>query len=393
MADFDIIVIGSGVSGMTFAAEASEKGKKVLVLEKEKRAGGCLCTMYHEDFWLEMGGHTIYSSYATYINDMKQANIVSRFLPRVKQPFKMLVHGSLMPITSVLNKLELAINGVKLFFIKKDGRTVRQYYSAFLGKGNYEKMFRPMIAAVISQEGSDFPADMMLKKRPKDKSMPRSFTIYGGMNQYIQKTAERPNVTLKTSCGAESVSRADGIYSVVTETGETFTAKSLVMSCQPAAAGGLLTDVAPELSSVLNTIPSAKVESVGVILRKEDVRPEPFSFIIAQDSDFTSVVSRDVVRDEKYRGLAFHFKPDRLDNDRKMAIIEEITGVSRHAFAAEQEVVHMCPTLSLGHEKKVEQIDTLLASQPNLYITGNYFGGLAIEDCAIRSRSEAARLS
>jgi len=390
MAHFDFIVAGSGVSGMVFARKMAEKGKKVLVLEKADRAGGCLASASYDNFWLELGGHTVYASYSSYISAMRSAGMEQDFLPRKKVPFRMLTSAGLVPLSKCLNKLELFLNLPKALFVKKEGRTVRDFYSALLGKGNYEKMFRPMIAAVISQEGSDFPADMMLKSRPKDKTLPRSFTIKGGMAEFIKKTAEMENVTLKTSCCADSVSLDNGIYTV-TAGAEVFTADNFTAACYPAETGRLLANVAPEISFMLAPIPSAKVESVGVVLKKSDVSVGELSFIIAAEGDFTSVVSRDVVEDAHYRGFAFHFKPDRLTDEQKTSIIEKSLNTDRSKFVHKAETVHYCPTLKLGHEDMLEKLDSLVVKTKGLYITGNWFTGLAIEDCAMRSAREAAR--
>ena len=40
----DYIVVGSGINGLTCAALLGQKGRKVLVLEREKVAGGCMRT-------------------------------------------------------------------------------------------------------------------------------------------------------------------------------------------------------------------------------------------------------------------------------------------------------------------------------------------------------------
>jgi protoporphyrinogen oxidase len=391
MAHFDFIVAGSGISGMIFARKMAEKGKKVLVLEKAERAGGCIASASYDNFWLELGGHTVYASYASYISAMRSAGMEQDFLPRKKVPFRMLTSAGLVPLTKCLNKLELAMNMPKAFFVKKEGRTVREFYAAILGKGNYEKMFRPMIAAVISQEGSDFPADMMLKSRPKDKSLPRSFTIKGGMAQFINKTAQMENITLKTSCGAESVSYDGEAYTVATSTGETFTANNFTAACYPAEAGRLLKTVSPEASAILSSIPSAKVESIGVILKKGDTPVEELSFIIATEGEYTSVVSRDVVEDSNYRGFSFHFKPDGLTNEQKTTIIEKTLKADRSKFVHTAETVHYCPTLKTGHEELMAMLDSIIVKTRGLYVTGNWFTGLAIEDCAIRSAKEAAR--
>jgi len=39
----------------------------------------------------------------------------------------------------------------------------------------------------------------------------------------------------------------------------------------------------------------------------------------------------------------------------------------------------------------VRAVDQALARTP-IYVTGNYFAGLSIEDCVLRSRDEAQRL-
>jgi len=46
----------------------------------------------------------------------------------------------------------------------------------------------------------------------------------------------------------------------------------------------------------------------------------------------------------------------------------------------------------MGHHKWLEKTDMLLKGKKNLLLTGNYFGGMAIEDCVSRSKSEVARL-
>ncbi|MBU4528738.1 MAG: NAD(P)/FAD-dependent oxidoreductase [Hoeflea sp.] len=44
MADFDHIIVGSGINALVAAAMLSKKGKRVLVLEREDRFGGCMRT-------------------------------------------------------------------------------------------------------------------------------------------------------------------------------------------------------------------------------------------------------------------------------------------------------------------------------------------------------------
>ena len=48
MADTDVIIIGSGIAGLTCGCLLAKKGLKVLMIEKNQRVGGC-CTSFQED--------------------------------------------------------------------------------------------------------------------------------------------------------------------------------------------------------------------------------------------------------------------------------------------------------------------------------------------------------
>lgn len=321
MTNFDYIIVGSGISGMSYAHYAAKTGKQVLVIDKKDYAGGCVKSLRHEDFWVELGGHTIYNSYMTFIKTLRELGIEDKFLPpREKAAFKMYKDNAVVPLMSSLSKIEAALNVPKMFFKKKPGgHTVREYYSSVLGNNNYENMFSPpMLQAVISQDASDFPADMLLKKRERDNTAPpRNFTLTGGMAAFIEAVAALENVTVYTETEAVDIAKDGEKYIVETHCGKKYTADNVTLACPPIFAGKLLANIAPpDVSELLNQIPAVKVETVGVIVNKSDVSVDNFSFIIAKDDDFTSAVSRDIIPHDKYRGFAFHFRGgDKLDKE------------------------------------------------------------------------------
>lgn len=67
--DIDVVVIGSGIGGMTTALLLARAGKRVLVLEQHDHAGGCCHTYYKKGFEFDTGIH--------YIGEMR-----NRTLPR-----------------------------------------------------------------------------------------------------------------------------------------------------------------------------------------------------------------------------------------------------------------------------------------------------------------------
>ncbi|MCK4745409.1 MAG: NAD(P)/FAD-dependent oxidoreductase [Bacteroidales bacterium] len=57
MMTYDIIIIGSGLGGLTAGAKLARSGKKVLLVEQHDRPGGCATTFKRRDFTMEVGLH------------------------------------------------------------------------------------------------------------------------------------------------------------------------------------------------------------------------------------------------------------------------------------------------------------------------------------------------
>jgi len=55
--NYDVIVIGAGLGGLTAGAKLAKEGRKVLVLEQHDRPGGCATTFKRRDFIMEVGLH------------------------------------------------------------------------------------------------------------------------------------------------------------------------------------------------------------------------------------------------------------------------------------------------------------------------------------------------
>jgi len=89
MADFDCIVVGAGVSGLVFAARMARGGQRTLVLEAADRVGGCIHSWRpSEDFWLELGAHTAYNSYAPLLEALSGRSRLDQLLRRRKLGYR-----------------------------------------------------------------------------------------------------------------------------------------------------------------------------------------------------------------------------------------------------------------------------------------------------------------
>jgi protoporphyrinogen/coproporphyrinogen III oxidase len=394
----DLIVVGGGVSGTTLAHHAARAGRRVLLLERDGRLGGCLHTARDSTgFWFELGAHTCYNSYGALIDVLGGCGLLGSLQPRAKPRLRFLDGNRVLAgenlglLLGLMDKSELLRSLPRLFGARQEGQTVRSYYSRIVGPKNYARVLGPMLSAVPSQKADAFPADMLFKKRPRRKDVIRSFTVQGGLQNVPEAAARSTGVTARLATAARRVERNTGGFAVTLEDGSREETLLLALATPPAEAAALLGEAAPELAATIARIQETCVDTLGLAVRAEKVAHlPPSTFLIPLDDVFFSIVTRDVVPDPAWRAFTFHFKPGLSGGDRLRRAVE-VLGVATGDVGAAVERRSVLPSPVLGHHAVIREVDRLLAGMP-LAVTGNWFAGLSIEDCVQRSRSEWERL-
>ncbi len=384
-------MLGAGISGLSFAHHSARAGLRTLVLEKAAAPGGSIHTVRTpEGFWLELGAHTLYNSYGALLEVVAALGLEEHVLRRQKAPYRLLIEGRLRSVPSQLALGELFASAWRIFSERKDGRTVGDYYGRLVGKRNWRCVFAPLLSAVPSQRADDFPTEMLFKRRPRRKDLPRSFTLEGGLNTLIERIVRAEGITVQANRGARAIKRTERGFLVSTNDGASVETRNLVLALPPDAAAGLLLPIAPGASAVLARIRIASIDSTGVVIAKRDLSIPRLAGLVPVDDIFFSAVSRDVIPDDRFRALAFHFRTG-LSRDERLDHIAAVTKTTRASFVHVAEHATSLPSPGLGHADLVRAIDESIAGS-RIFITGNYFGGLALEDCVLRSVAESRRL-
>lgn len=393
---YDLLIIGAGIGGLSMAHYAADAGLSALVLEREQRAGGCLhshrFTGALDGFWLELGAHSCFNSYGNLLAILESVRAFDRLRKRAKVGFRMFADGAVRTIPSQLYIPELLLAPFRLLGLIKVGRTVADYYGRIIGRRNYEAVFEPAFNAVICQPAGDYPADSLFQPRPRRKDIPRGFTLSGGLQTIADTLSARPRIRIELGQAARALRRAGEAWVVRTDRGEYF-ARALCLATPVAVATELLRAAFPAIAGQLAEIGTATVETVGVALPAERLRLPPVAGLIGRAETFYSAVSRDTVPDARFRGFTFHFRPGALDEEGKLNRIAQVLNVPMAELRPENTVnkINQLPVLRVGHGERAGHLDAALAGT-RLSLTGNYFTGVAIEDCVTRSRAEFARL-
>ncbi len=399
MTRHDVIVVGGGVSGTAFAFHAARAGRSVLLLEREERVGGCLHTARGPgDFWFELGAHTCYNSYGALIEMLEGCGLMGSLQPRAKPRLRFLEDDRVLPgqnlglLMRLMDKFELVRSLPHAFGARQEGRTVRAYYASIVGPKNYERVLGPMLSAVPSQKADDLPADMLFKKRPRRKDVIRSFTLRGGLQGVCEAAAATPGVTSRRGAPVRAVGKTATGFSVTLGDGSREEAGAVAIATPPGEAAAVLREGAPEIAGRLARIRETSIDTLAVVLRAtKAARIPPSTFLIPRKDTFFSVVTRDVVPDATFRAFTFHFRPGQTADDR-MRRATRLLGVEPRDLDAAVERRTILPSPVVGHREIVAELDRLLEGSA-LALSGNWFGGLSIEDCVLRSRSEWERVA
>jgi len=391
MAEHDLVIVGAGISGLSLAYYAAQAGLRSVVLERSDVAGGCLHSVRTGDFWHELGAHTCYNSYVELIALLEAYGLQQKILPRAKVPFMLLIEGEPRSVARELRIGELLCALPRLVSTKRDGRTVQDYYSRFVGPENYRRVLGPMITAAFSQPADAFPAEMMFKSRGvRRRDVCKSFTLEGGLQTLADALAADPKISVRLNAEVREVAREGTRFVVTLSDGERLMAGRLALAVPPAQACELVRAVNPGAATILGRMKVSEIDSIGVIVDKTASSIPPVAGLIPINGPYYSAVSRDTVPDAAHRGFAFHARPgaaseQRLQDAARALRInrDQITHVTRRQATL--------PAPELGHATLVAELEAAVAKSP-LALTGNYFGGLALEDCVLRSKSEVARL-
>lgn len=388
MTKINTIIIGGGISGISFSQRLNQAGIENLVIEKEQ-IGGCITSNTYKDIWFEMGAHTIYNSYSDTIDFIKNNNLEEEIITRKKLPFLFVTpKNQIQSIFSNLNYLTLIPSYIKNRKISKEDKTVKQYASQVFGENNYDKTFKYCFSAVLSQNSDTFPMKYLFKKYARDTSLPRSFTLKDGLSTLLSKSS--------INCVNEDViniAKTENSEWLITTNKSVYTSKNICLATPWNITKNLISKILPSIANHQHAPTMSNLTSIAVVIAKEKLNHiKNLAGLIGKQQFFYSAVSRDVVEHDKYRAIVFHCKTDNgYSFDTLINKITKLLKISSNAILHTSTKQNSLPCYNKNHDEFIKDLDDALSNYSNIFITGNFFDRLAVENCIRRSNKQVGK--
>ncbi|AEI35968.1 NAD(P)-binding protein [Francisella salina] len=382
---FDTIIIGAGISGISLAQKLSKANIESCIFESDS-IGGCIDSQRYKDFWFEMGAHTIYNSYNETIDYICNNSLEQNIQSRKKAPFLFVQpNNKIQSIFTNINPFTAAFSFLKNRNISKEDKTVGEYAIKLFGKKNYNRTLKFCFDAVLSQNSQNFPMEYLFKKYDRDTSLPRSFTFKNGLSELFNNQKQK---IIK-----EKVIRISKQDTWIIETNHAnYHCDNLCIATPWNITESLLEDILPNIAKHQYRPVMSNLTSIGIVTNKESLKHiKSIAGLIGKEQFFFSAVSRDVVDNPNYRAIVFHCKGNYPQKELAYKITKLLNITDEdilHTYTKQNTL----PCYHRNHSTFLQDLEKELSQLSNLYITGNFFDRLAIENCIRRSNKEADRL-
>jgi protoporphyrinogen oxidase len=391
---YDCTVVGGGISGVSFTYYLKKAGKDVLLLDNKTKAGGQIQSVQSAakpGYWFEMGAHTCYNAYANLLAIINEAGLRDLVQPLLRHSFVIYSRSRIKSIASEMSVFRMIPGCFKCFSANKAGKTVEGFFRPITGGRNYDNLFRHAFSAVICQLADDYPAEIFLKKRnTRDKTFPRKFSFKQGISSLIDAILNKYKIEHLQSAEIVDINRENDIFIIEVKDGKRYRSKAVALATDPKTSSALLKNIEPEISALLSTILLFQSESLNVIIPKEKLNIREIAGIIDLSGEFMSAMSRDLIPDERFRSFTFHFEKGKLKLSEMVNLVCKVLCITESDITEQKFMEHSLSARRLKDIDIEKKTDSMLKNK-RVYLTGNYFKGLSIEDCVTRSKREAER--
>jgi oxygen-dependent protoporphyrinogen oxidase len=444
MSDFDAIVLGGGISGLTAGFWLREKGRRVLVLEASDRPGGCITTWGRDGFLFELGPNTVLNNALEIDALCEAAGLMGSRLtanPASKKRF-IVKGGRLVPLPgnppaflfSSLFSPKTKLGLLKEPFVGRPPEGVEEDIARFVRRRLGEEMLRyavgpfvsgvyagdperlsvrhavPKIYALEEKYGSLIKGAIAKKKGPAPAG--GLFSFPEGLKALPETLAERLGDGYRSGVTVRCVEqRPEGFAVRASDDGGGLevTARAVLCALPAQAASSALAPLGGDFPAGIASLPYADVALLCLGFRRQDIvhpldgfgclAPEVegryFLGCLFTSSLFPGRAPEGHVALSVFVGGALH--PERADAPeetvtlRVLSDLDALLGLKGGPVLTRLERWQPAiPQYNLGHGSYKEAARALEEANPGLFVSGNLLYGVSVGNCIQNATGVAA---
>lgn len=439
-----VVVVGAGITGLTAAHRLH--AVDVTVLEQAGRVGGVVGTDRADGFTVEAGPNGFRDNVPAVLQLARDLGLGDQLVSAsaaaarnrylfLGDKLQRLPSGPLglltTPILSLRGKFELLAEpfrgrrrshddeSIAAFARRRFGKEVADTFVDGLVTGIYAgdperlsvRSCFPRLVEMEEQAGSIIRGFLRSARAKRREAPVRMWSFRGGMGVLVEALREKlPKPPL---CGVRvrRVERTADGWLVRGEGADRWPADAVVLACPAHAQAEMLADLDPELSLLIGGIASNRVAVVAVGFRAADVPvvPDGFGYLAPQRNrrDLLGVQWCSAIYPDRappgmvlWRALCGGWnRPDVVDwgDDRLLAAVRAELRLAQDVAAA--PVFHRIvrwqraiPQYLVGHGERVAAIEARAGRFPGLFLAGNAYRGVALNDCVADAEAMARRV-
>jgi oxygen-dependent protoporphyrinogen oxidase len=449
-----IAIIGGGISGLSLAYFLLEKNpsEEIIVLESEKRPGGKIWTDKVDGFLCEWGVNGFLDNRPKTLALARKIEIQPLRSNAASRKRFIFSDGSLkrLPetppsfLTSGLLSLSGRLRVMAELFISGNAQkeeTLAAFARRRLGREAYEKLIDPMASGIYAGDPESlslracFPKvydlevnygglikGMMQLQKAKKKQGSREkvgpgpggvlTSFHGGMEELIHALRAELDDRIRVSHKTVAIMQKDDGYDIAFSDGTSISTEIAVLATPAYASSDILKSLDSTLSGILAAIPYPSLSVVCFGYKKDKVKTalDGFGYLIParekrkilgtlwDSSIFPDRAPEGFVLLRSMVGGARASEVALLDDGQLTDVVrKEISDIM--AISASPDLVRIyrhekaIPQYITGHGEKLKQIEDILVKYKNLYLTGNAFRGIGVNDCIENSFKLSERIS
>jgi len=447
-----VVIVGGGISGLSLAYFLLEKNKDldIVVIESEKKAGGKIWTEKVNGFLCEGGVNgfldnrpkTLELASKLSLKPLRSNNSARKRYIFSNGKLNLLPESPVSFLRSNLLSFSGRLRVLAEVFVPKrkdDDETLAQFAIRRLGRDAYEKLIDPMASGIFAGDpekmslrscfpkvynleqtyGSLIKGMIRLKRQARKTGQKVGAgpggvltSFYDGMGTMINALTMFLGDRLKYDNRVVSIDKVNNLYNIYLKDGSFIESDVVVIASPAYEAGKILGSLNKEISLLLGDIfyPSITVVCFGYKKERIKYPLNGFGFLIPykekrkilgtlwDSSIFPNrapddmVLMRSMIGGARNSGLALMEEDKIVDiviNELRDIMDINVTPDFVKIYRHEKGI----PQYHVGHERRLSRIEELLSKFKGLYLTGNAYRGIGVNDCIENSFKLAERIA